>query len=83
MTGIGAGQTLNGIDYRPATPRVLYSVSNTGQIYSIKNKLGDILSGGDEGDRDDFHPLILLRKEERKGFAEEGREIEPPEDSPP
>lgn len=40
ISGIGTGQTLNGIDYRPASPRVLYSVSNVGQIYAINGVTG-------------------------------------------
>lgn len=35
LTGIIENQTLLGIDYRPASSRVLYGVSITGQLYSI------------------------------------------------
>ncbi len=38
--GLGAGQTLNGFDYRPANPRLLYGVSNTGQTYAINGFTG-------------------------------------------
>ncbi len=40
VSGLGAGQTLSGIDYRPAAPRVLYSISNTGQLYAINGTTG-------------------------------------------
>lgn len=46
ITGIGTGQTLKGIDYRPATPRILYSVSNTGQIYAINGRTGSASAVG-------------------------------------
>jgi len=35
IAGIGAGQSLLGIDARPASSRVLYGLSNTGQLYAI------------------------------------------------
>jgi Domain of unknown function (DUF4394) len=40
ITGLGAGQTIAGIDYRPAAPRVLYAISNIGQIYTIDSRTG-------------------------------------------
>ncbi len=40
VTGLGAGQTIAGIDYRPAAPRVLYAISNVGQIYTINARTG-------------------------------------------
>ncbi len=40
VTGIGAGQTIAGIDYRPAAPRVLYAISNVGQLYTINGRTG-------------------------------------------
>ena len=46
ISGIGAGQTLQGIDYRPASPRMLYSVSNTGQIYAINGRTGSAFAVG-------------------------------------
>lgn len=35
ITGIAAGQTLLGLDARPASNRLLYGLSNTGQLYAI------------------------------------------------
>ncbi len=35
VSGLGTGETLGGIDYRPASPRLLYSISNTGQLYVV------------------------------------------------
>ncbi len=40
VTGLGAGQTIAGIDYRPAAPRVLYAISNIGQLYAINARTG-------------------------------------------
>ena len=40
ITGLGTGQTIAGIDYRPAAPRVLYAISNVGQIYTINSRTG-------------------------------------------
>lgn len=40
ITGIGAGQTIKGVDYRPANPRLLYGISNTGQLYAINGRTG-------------------------------------------
>ncbi len=40
VTGLGAGQIIAGIDYRPAAPRVLYAISNVGQIYTINSRTG-------------------------------------------
>jgi uncharacterized protein with beta-barrel porin domain len=41
ITGVGTGETLLGIDARPATSnRALYSISNTGQLYSINSITG-------------------------------------------
>ena len=40
VTGVAAGTSLAGIDYRPASPRVLYSISNVGQLYAINSRTG-------------------------------------------
>ena len=41
ITGLGAGQTLVAIDSRPAVAgRVLYGLSNTGQLYAINSNTG-------------------------------------------
>lgn len=40
VTGLGAGQTIAAIDYRPAAPRILYAISNVGQIYTINSRTG-------------------------------------------
>lgn len=40
VTGLGAGQTIAGIDYRPAAPRILYAISNVGQLYTINARTG-------------------------------------------
>ncbi|WCT74452.1 DUF4394 domain-containing protein [Sphingomonas naphthae] len=40
ITGVAAGTTIGGIDYRPASPRVLYGVSNVGQLYAINSRTG-------------------------------------------
>lgn len=40
ITGLGAGQTVAGIDYRPAAPRILYAISNVGQIYTVDTRTG-------------------------------------------
>jgi uncharacterized protein with beta-barrel porin domain len=40
ITGIAAGTTLRGVDYRPASPRVLYAISNVGQLYAINARTG-------------------------------------------
>lgn len=40
LTGINGNETLLGIDYRPASSRVLYGVSNTGQLYAINPLTG-------------------------------------------
>jgi uncharacterized protein with beta-barrel porin domain len=40
ITGLGAGQTIAGIDYRPAQARVLYAISNVGQLYVINARTG-------------------------------------------
>lgn len=40
ITGLGAGQTLVGMDSRPVTSRVLYGLSNTGQLYAINPTSG-------------------------------------------
>lgn len=46
ISGIGAGQTLTGFDYRPASPRVLYGVSDAGQIYAINGRTGQAAAVG-------------------------------------
>lgn len=35
LTGLNGNEQLLGFDYRPASPRVLYGVSNVGQVYAI------------------------------------------------
>ncbi len=40
ITGLGQGQTIAGIDYRPANGRILYAISNVGQIYAINPRTG-------------------------------------------
>lgn len=35
LTGLNGNEQLVGFDYRPASPRVLYGVSNIGQVYAI------------------------------------------------
>ena len=40
ITGIAAGRTLQGFDYRPASPRLLYALDNVGQLYSINGRTG-------------------------------------------
>lgn len=40
ISGIAGGSSLLGIDYRPATPRVLYGLGNTGQLYAINGFTG-------------------------------------------
>jgi uncharacterized protein with beta-barrel porin domain len=49
ITGISPGTTLRGVDYRPATPRVLYGISNVGQIYAINARSGAAVSVGTPG----------------------------------
>jgi len=40
ISGIAAGTTIGGIDYRPASPRTLYAISNVGQVYAINARTG-------------------------------------------
>ena len=40
ISGIGAGQSILGFDYRPASPRVLYAISSSGQLYGINGFTG-------------------------------------------
>lgn len=40
ITGIAPGTTIGGIDYRPASPRTLYAISNVGQVYVINARTG-------------------------------------------
>ena len=40
ITGLAPGTTIAGIDYRPAAPRVLYAISNVGQVYAINTRTG-------------------------------------------
>lgn len=40
ITGLDPLTRIGGIDYRPATPRVLYAISNTGQLYTINTRSG-------------------------------------------
>lgn len=54
VTGLGAGQTLAGIDYRPsplatsanASRRLLYAISNTGQLYAMNGTTGTAVAVG-------------------------------------
>ncbi|WP_162527231.1 DUF4394 domain-containing protein [Sphingomonas solaris] len=54
VTGLGAGQTLSGIDYRPgpltasplASRRLLYAISNTGQLYAVNSTTGGAVAVG-------------------------------------
>ncbi|HEX8445998.1 MAG TPA: DUF4394 domain-containing protein [Sphingomonas sp.] len=40
ITGIAANRVLQGFDYRPASPRLLYALDNAGQLYSINGRTG-------------------------------------------
>lgn len=40
ITGLAAGTSIAGIDYRPASPRILYAISNVGQLYAINVRTG-------------------------------------------
>ncbi|TRW17237.1 DUF4394 domain-containing protein [Glacieibacterium frigidum] len=40
LTGLQAGETLLGFDYRPASPRVLYGLGSTGRVYAINPLTG-------------------------------------------
>jgi uncharacterized protein with beta-barrel porin domain len=46
ITGIAAGRTLQGFDYRPASPRVLYAIDNAGQLYAINGRTGTATAVG-------------------------------------
>lgn len=54
ISGLGSGQTLSDIDYRPtplatsasASRRLLYGVSNTGQLYAINGTTGTAVAVG-------------------------------------
>lgn len=46
VSGLGTGQTLTGIDYRPANPRLLYGISNTGQLYVMNGRTGQATAVG-------------------------------------
>ncbi len=64
ITGLGAGQTIAGIDYRPAAPRILYAISNVGQIYTINARTGVATAVGTpplptvSGVAFDFNPTV-------------------------
>ena len=64
ITGLGAGQTVAGIDYRPAAPRILYAISNVGQIYTINARTGVATAVGTppiptiSGVGFDFNPVV-------------------------
>ena len=64
VTGLAAGTTLGGIDYRPASPRVLYGISNVGQIYAINARSGAATAIGTpplptvSGIGFDFNPVV-------------------------
>lgn len=40
LTGLNGNETLLGIDYRPASSRVLYGISTVGQLYAINPRTG-------------------------------------------
>ncbi len=54
LTGLGAGQTIADIDYRPtplttsplASRRLLYGISNTGQLYAVNGTTGAAVAVG-------------------------------------
>ncbi|WP_197276956.1 DUF4394 domain-containing protein [Sphingomonas profundi] len=54
ITGLGSGQTIAGIDYRPsplatsanASRRLLYAISNTGQLYAVNGTTGTAVAVG-------------------------------------
>lgn len=47
VSGVGAGQTLLGVDVRPAASnRALYSISNTGQLYVVNAVTGSATAVG-------------------------------------
>ncbi len=54
VTGLGANQTLSAIDYRPsplasatgASRRLLYGISNTGQLYAVNGTTGAAVAVG-------------------------------------
>ncbi len=64
VTGIAAGTRLSAIDYRPATPRVLYAISNVGQLYTINARTGVAVAVGTSplptisGIGFDFNPTV-------------------------
>ncbi len=64
VTGVAAGTRLSAIDYRPATPRVLYAISNIGQLYSINARTGVAVAVGTpplptiSGIGFDFNPTV-------------------------
>ncbi len=64
VTGLGAGQTISAIDYRPAAPRILYAISNVGQIYTFNSRTGVATAGGTpplptiSGVGFDFNPTV-------------------------
>jgi len=64
ITGLDPLNTIGGIDYRPATPRVLYAISNTGQLYTINTRTGVATKVGTPaaptigGIGFDFNPMV-------------------------
>ena len=46
LSGVTAGQTIGAIDYRPATPRILYGLSSAGQLYAINGVTGQSVRVG-------------------------------------
>ncbi len=64
LSGIAAGTVITGVDYRPATPRVLYAVSNVGQIYAVNARTGVTTAVGTPplptigGPGFDFNPTV-------------------------
>lgn len=46
IAGIAPGTTIAGIDYRPGTGRMLYAISNVGQIYAVNARTGQAFAIG-------------------------------------
>src|SRR5688500_1330710 len=46
VTGLDPLTTIGAIDYRPASPRVLYAISNVGTIYAIDTRTGVATKAG-------------------------------------
>lgn len=46
ITGLRAGDRIAGIDYRPASPRLLYGLGSSGQLYLINRNTGQAFAVG-------------------------------------